>query len=64
MSAAHGIVSTHDSKIPLTTRMFAWRVAIPMSKSDPTETCVVETGKPIRLAKITKMLVERFAANP
>ena len=46
------------------TRGLDWPVASPIPKSEPTETCVVETGKPKRLAAMTKMPVARLAENP
>lgn len=62
--AAIGSVSNHDIKIPETTRRFASLVINPMPKSEPTETCVVETGNPNLLAKITSADVTRLAVNP
>ena len=59
-----GSVSTHDIKIPETTRAFASRVISPIPNNEPTETCVVETGSPKRLASITRADVTRFAVSP
>ena len=46
------------------TRGLACPVVRPMPKSAPTETWVVETGKPKRLATMTRIPVARFAENP
>src|SRR5437773_1041143 len=64
MSAAHGIVKSHDNKMPRTTRTFAFPVVNPIPNREPTETCVVETGSPYLLARITRIPVERLAENP
>ena len=63
MSAATGSVSTHDSRMPETTLLSAEPLTMPMPVIEPTETCVVETGMPRRLAKITKNAVTKFAVN-
>ena len=45
-SAAHGSVTIHERTMPMTVLTFAWPVVTPMPKSAPTETWVVETGRP------------------
>jgi hypothetical protein len=42
-------------------RRFAVPVTTPMPKSEPTDTCVVNTGKPKRLAEVTSREVTRLA---
>lgn len=49
-----------ESRMPATVRRLAWRVARPIRKSEPTATCVVETGRPKRLAASTRQAVERL----
>ena len=51
MSAAIGSVRTHDISIPVITPPFAVPLTMPTPVMAPTDTCVVETGKPNRLAK-------------
>jgi hypothetical protein len=50
--------------MPATTPQSAWRVIKPTPKSAPTETCVVDTGRPIVLAIVTSKPVARLAAKP
>jgi len=63
MIDAHGKVITHESRILETTLKLACLVINPMPKSEPTETCVVETGTPSEVAKITRNPVPKFAEN-
>ena len=44
IAAAHGSVMIHERTIPIITFGFALPVVRPMPKSEPTATCVVETG--------------------
>jgi hypothetical protein len=44
--------------------MAAFLATNPIPKRDPTDTCVVETGRPYLVARITSKPVERFAASP
>ena len=64
MIAAVGRVKIQANKIPLTTDHWALRLTRPMPKSDPHETCVVETGNPNLEAKITNPLVTKLAVKP
>ena len=61
MSAAIGSVRTHDISIPVITPPFAVPLTMPTPVMAPTDTCVVETGKPNRLAKNTINAVTRLA---
>lgn len=61
MIAAQGKVITQESKMVETVPILACLVTIPTPKSEPTETWVVETGKPKNEAVITKNPVARFA---
>ena len=45
-------------------RARAVRIITPMPNREPTETCVVETGKPSRPAPATRTDVTRLAAQP
>ncbi len=64
MTAAHGKVIIHESKMLRTTGKFVCRVVNPMPSNAPHEICVVETGSPNRLAATTNKLVARLAENP
>jgi hypothetical protein len=63
-TAAHGNVTSQESKMLRTTRKSACRLVNPMPKSDPTETCVVDTGSPNKLAVVTNNPVARLAEKP
>jgi hypothetical protein len=63
-SAVHGRVMNQEKTIALMTRRFALPVVSPIPKSEPTETCVVETGNPYKLASTTRIAVVRFAVKP
>ena len=54
-AAATGSVITHDRMIPERTSLFPALVTVPIPKSDPTETCVVDTARPRWLAKMTRI---------
>src|SRR6266404_1449150 len=62
--AAHGNVMSQERTIALITRGFALPVVRPIPKSEPTETCVVETGRPYKVASTTRIAVVKFAAKP
>ena len=64
MTAAQGSVTSHESRMLRTTRMSACRLVNPMPNNDPTETCVVDTGSPHRLAVVTSNPVARLAEKP
>ena len=64
MTAAHGNVTSHESKILRTTRKSACRLVNPMPNSEPTETWVVDTGSPKKLAVVTNKPVARLAEKP
>ena len=64
MTAAHGNVTNHESKMLRTTRKSVCRLVNPMPKSDPHETCVVDTGSPKKLAVVTNKPVARLAEKP
>ena len=59
-----GKVSTQDKTIFETTWIFDFLVTVPIPKIEPTETWVVETGKPWILAVVTNNPVMRFALKP
>ena len=62
--AAIGSGNTHDNKMFFKTVKLVFFVAKPMPKREPTETCVVETGSPEKLAVDTKTPVTKLAAKP
>ena len=62
-NADTGSVMTHAASTGMTVRHFACRVVMPTPSSAPTLTCVVETGRPCRLAVVTSNAVARFAAD-
>ena len=64
MIAAIGNVSSHDNNMPEITFTLAFLVAVPIPNKEPTETCVVETGNPLKLAVETSKAVTRLAVNP
>jgi hypothetical protein len=64
ITAASGKVITHDSTILESARLSMVPVTRPTPEMEPTDTCVVDTGKPSLLAKITRNAVITFAANP
>src|SRR5262245_47075702 len=63
-TAASGSVVTQASKMPRTVLTWALPFTTPMPNREPTETCVVETGSPQRLAVVTRTAVTRLAVNP
>ncbi len=62
--AAMGSVKTQENMILEITFEFPLPVTNPIPKIDPQEACVVDTGKPHRLARITKNPVITFAVKP
>lgn len=62
--AAQGKVNNQDNKIVAIILVLARLVVSPMPKSAPTDTWVVDTGKPSLLAKITKNAVVKLADKP
>ena len=66
--AARGRVVNHARNIPPMVFHLALPQTLPlikpMPKREPHETCVVETGIPHLVAKITRNAVTRLAVNP
>jgi len=54
-TAATGSVIAQDRMIPEMTPLFRTLVTVPIPKSDPTETCVVDTARPRWLPKMTRI---------
>jgi hypothetical protein len=60
---AMGNVNTQERRIPPMTPSFALPLTMPMPVIAPTETCVVDTGTPMRLAMIAIKPVTQFAVS-
>ena len=63
-AAPVGKVVIHASKIVRIIFTFAVPFTMPMPKSEPHETWVVDTGNPSGLVRATSTDVTRFAVNP
>ena len=61
---ARGRVKNQAKIIFLIKEKLAFLFTRPIPKSEPQETCVVETGSPHLEAKITRNEVTRFALKP
>ena len=63
-AAEMGKVKNQDKPMVRKTRVFAVPTNKPIPAIEPTDTCVVDTGIPNLLAKITKNPVTKLAITP